>query len=93
MYFGTNVPKKVRQKKEFELCQNDFVFTKFFELYQLIRYSQRFQVPKYSHTLKLYTLKVLLNENWISFFSSSDMQKFHHLLGCYTICISSLTLF
>ena len=28
-YFGTNVPKKVRQKK-FDLCQSDFIFTNIF---------------------------------------------------------------
>ena len=25
----------------------------------------------------------------ISFYSSSDMQKFHHLSGCHAICINS----
>ena len=39
-------------------------------------------VSKCGNTLKFYILKTLLNKNSsISFFSSSDLQKFHHLLG------------
>ena len=42
--FWDNCPKKIRQEKKTELCQNDFIFTKIFELYQvtkLTRYSQK----------------------------------------------------
>ena len=53
----------------------------------MIRYSQIFQVAKCSNTLKLYAL---LNKNRYYFFlSSSDMQKFHHLLGCHAFVINS----
>ena len=52
----------------------------------MTRCSQRFQVTKCFDTLKLYTLKTLLMKK---FFSSFDMQKFHHLLGCHAIGINS----
>ena len=51
-------------------------------------------VSKYPYTLKLYTLKALLNKiGSIPFFSSSDMQKFHHLLRCHAIGINSSLIF
>ena len=60
--------KKKSDKKKLEVCQNDFIFKKIFELYQVIRYSQRFQVSSCSNNPNLYTLKALLNKNWIYFF-------------------------
>ena len=81
MCFGTNVPKK-SGKKKFELCQNNQIFRKISEIYQ---------VAKCSNSLKLYKLKVLLSKNWFHFFfSSSDMQKLHHLSGYHPIGINSL---
>ena len=47
--FWGNCPKKIRQEKKTELCQNDFIFTKIFELYQvtkLTRYSQKISRDK-----------------------------------------------
>ena len=38
-------------------------------------------------------LKALLSKNWFSFFSFSDAQKFHHLLGCHSIGINSSLVF
>ena len=53
-------------------------------------YSQRFQVVKCSNTPKLYTLKASsVKIGSISFFSCSDMQKWHHFLGCHVIGINS----
>ena len=52
-------------------------------------------VQKCFNTLIFYntnahTLLQPLNKNWtISFFTSSDMQKFHHLLGCHPTGINS----
>ena len=44
-----------------------------------------------------YTLKALLSKNrfyfFFSFFSSSNMQKFHHLLGCHAIGINLSLMF
>ena len=57
--FGSNVPKV--SKKKIELCQNDLIFTKIFELYQVFvcqndsKMSELYQVAKCSNTLKLYT--------------------------------------
>ena len=56
----------------------------------MTRYSQRFEVAKCFNTLKLYTLKALVKIGSISFFSSSDMQKFYHCLGYHAIVINSL---
>ena len=53
--------------------------------FKMTRYSQRFKMAKCSNTLKLYILKALI----IFFFSSSDMQKIDHLLGCSAIDINS----
>ena len=70
--------------------QTNFIFTKIFELYQVTRYSERFQVTKCSNTSILYMLKALLSKiDSIFFFSSPDMQKYHNLLGCYAIGINS----
>ena len=79
------------RQKEIELCQNYLIFTKIFELYQVIRYSKRYQVARCPNTLKLYTLKVLLHENWINFFffDLPGRAKILHLLGCHAIGINS----
>ena len=45
----TIAPKKLDKKKKTELCRNDFIFTKIFELYQvakLTRYSQKISRDK-----------------------------------------------
>ena len=69
------------------LCQNDYIFTKIFELYQVFE-------PKCSSTSILYTLKhYSVKIGSISFFWSSGKQKFHHLLGCYAIVINSPLIF
>ena len=68
--FWDNCTKKIRQEKKTELCRNDFIFTKIFELYQvtkLTRYSQKISRDKYFNTLKLYTLKALLSKNLFYF--------------------------
>ena len=47
--FWDNCTKKIRQEKKTELCRNDFIFTKIFELYQvtkLTRYSQKISRDK-----------------------------------------------
>ena len=47
--FWENCTKKIRQEKKTELCRNDFIFTKIFELYQaakLTRYSQKISRDK-----------------------------------------------
>ena len=51
----------------------------------MTRYSERFQVTKYFNTFKFHKLKTVNS----TFLSSSDMQKFHHLLGCHAIGINS----
>ena len=53
------MPKKNQARKKFELRQNDLIFTKIFELYQ---------VAKCSNTFKLYRLKELLSKNRLYFF-------------------------
>ena len=83
--------QKIREEKKFELCQINVIFTKISND-KMIRYSQRFQVAKCSNTSKLYTLKAL-SIGSISFLLSSDMQKFHHLLGCDAIGINSSFIF
>ena len=67
------MPKKNQARKKFELRQNDLIFTKIFELYQ---------VAKCSNTFKLYRLKESLSKNRLYFFFF-----FSHLLACknYTI--------
>ena len=53
--------QKYQTKKKIELCQNDLIFTKIFELYQVFvcqndsKMSELYQVAKCSNTLKLYT--------------------------------------
>ena len=74
--FGTNDPKKIRLEKNLNY-------------FKMTRYSQRFQGVKCSNTLKLYILKALGKNRFYFFFSSSDMQKIHHLLGCSAIDINS----
>ena len=47
--FWDNCPKKIRQEIKTELCQNDFIFTKILELYQvtkLTKYSQKISSAK-----------------------------------------------
>ena len=58
----------------------------------------QFVVPKYFNTPILYTTdahfyKPLVKIGSLFCFSSSDMQKFHHLLGCNTIGIISSHIF
>ena len=65
--------KNSKEKKLKWLCQNNLIFTKIIELYQVSkwfshRYSKRFQVLKCSSTLKLYKLKALLSKNRFYFF-------------------------
>ena len=63
--------QKMRPEKKIELCQNLFIFTKIFKLYQLsilLGIHKRFQVLKCPNTLKLYTLKALLSKNRFYFF-------------------------
>ena len=77
IYLGINVPKNQTRKK-IELCQNDLIFTKIFELYHVTKcvdIHKRLQVSKCFNTFKLYTLKVLLSKNWFYFF-------FSYLLEC-----------
>ena len=51
-------------------------------------------MQKCSNTSISYALKSLLSKNWFYFFfSSSDMQKFDHLLGCHAIGINSSLIF
>ena len=54
------------------------------ELYQVFMCQNVLILPYYIHE-KYYSVKI----GSISFFSSSDMQKFHHLLGCHTIGINA----
>ena len=79
MYFGTFVPKSEKKKKK-------------------KNYSQRFVNYVKCHkdlnihnlcTLKRYSAKM----GCISFFSSSGMQKLHHLLGCHATGINFSLLF
>ena len=64
------------------VCQSYQMFTKISELYQVTKCS--------ISILTLDTLKALLRENpFCFFFSSSDIQKFHHLLGCHANGINS----
>ena len=51
--------QKNQIRKKLELGQNDVIFTKIFELCQVL---------KCSNTLELYILKALLGENWFYFF-------------------------
>ena len=51
--------QKNQTRKKLELGQNDVIFTKIFELCQVL---------KCSNTLELYVLKALLGENWFYFF-------------------------
>ena len=81
-YFGTNVPKKIRQEKNVEL-------------YKITRYSQRFlnyiktlSDKMFQYSQIVYTQKALPSKNRFYFFSSSDKQKFNHLVGCYTLSIN-----
>ena len=69
--FWEKCPKKMRQEKNIELCQNVFMFTKIVKLYHVpiwLDIHKRFQVRKCPNTLKLYTLKALLSKNWFCFF-------------------------
>ena len=43
--------------------------------------------------IKLYQVFMLMHTHCFFFFSSSDMQKFRHLLGCHTIGINSSLVF
>ena len=84
VYFGKFRPEKIL---DYIKCsfQNDKIFIKRFELYDVI-------VPKCLNTSILYTT----HAHWkhypvkvgsISFFSSFVMQKFHHLLGCTLVAL------
>ena len=59
---------KIQTRKNFNLCQNDFIFKRIFELHEVVRYSQRFQATKCSNTLKLHTLEALLSKSRLYFF-------------------------
>ena len=73
------------------LCQNDKIFIKIFKLWQVFVYNFLFQnVPTNFKLCTADALKALLSKNrFYFFFSSSDMQKFQHLLGCYATSINS----
>ena len=61
---------------------------------KMISYSQIFEVLKCFNALKLSTLKGLLGKSrFYLFFSSSDTQTLHHLLGCYATSINSSLIF
>ena len=58
----------------------------------------QFSVPKYFDISILYTTEIgfynpLVEVGSISFFSSSDTQKFHHILGCQATGINSSPIF
>ena len=77
---------------------------KYFQIYILGQMSQEnlkrklYQVLTYDSSMTYFILLMHLKHysvkaNSISFFSSSDMQRFHHFLGCHTIVINSLSFF
>ena len=86
---------KKNQTKKIELYQNDLIFTKMWVLYQVTKrlgIHKRFQVLKCANTLKLYTSKkhYSVKIGSVSFYSFSDIQKIHHLLGCHAFGTKSL---
>ena len=61
---------------------------------KMISYSQIFEVLKCFNALKLSTWKGLLGKSrFYLFFSSSDTQTLHYLLGCYATSINSSLIF
>ena len=65
--------EKNQTRKEFELCQNDMIFTRIFKLYQVFlcqnnkiftRVSELYQVV----TILSICIKTQLNKNWFYFF-------------------------
>ena len=62
--------------------------------YQIRKTISSLHVWKCPNTLKLYALKPLLVKiGFVSFFSSSNMQKLYHLLGCHAIGMNSSLIF
>ena len=95
-------PKKNRQEKNLnyvKMTRYSWRFSNYIKslCVKMTRYSQRFlNYIKKQNVLffSLYTLIALLSKNWFYFFFlSSDIQKFHHLLGCHAIGINSSLVF
>ena len=90
-YFDTYFSEK--WDKKIIIIIIDFIFRKIFDLYQVI-FSKDFKcqnIPIQSNCIhqKHYLVKI----SSISFSSFSNMQKFHHLLGCLAIGILHFSLF
>ena len=64
------------QRSNFLICSNNVLWKNF----PILSYSTLLMHKKH------YSVKI----GSISYFSSSDMQKVNHLLGCHTISINSL---
>ena len=78
MYFQT--------RKKIELCQDDSIFTKIFELYLVSNWldmHKDFNCQNVSRP----------SNQLYFFYSSSNMQKSHHLLGCHATGITSSLIF
>ena len=89
--FGGKHGNKVRQETFLTissfmysfLYENNKIFIKIYKLYKVFEWQKI--LTHYKH----YSVKI----GSISFFSSSDMQNFHHLLRCHTIGINPVVIF